>query len=381
MTKQEAQQLLDKYAKGTCTPEEKALVERWYEHQASGQKLPGEIADHLASKLEMWDAIREMSGLPETKKRTNLPQRILAAASIIFILSAGVLFYKHRNLDQLVITEKKEVKQSDIDPAENKAVLTLADGSKILLDDSERGLVANESGIKIKKLSDGTITYEAPASQNSNNNHVTYNKIETPKGGKYRIILPDGSKVWLNAASALKFPTAFNGKERNVELEGEAYFEVSKNKLLPFRVHTKDMNVFVTGTQFNVMAYNDEQFSATTLIEGSVDVKNSSEQLSLVPGEQAVHKAGTSLRKKEVDVEQFIAWKNGLFQFNNSDIQSVMRQIGRWYDVSVEYRGKIPQTNFGGFISRDSKLSQVIKMLELSGVKFSVQEKKIIVLP
>ncbi len=381
MTKQEAQQLLGKYANGTCTPEEKALVERWYEHQASGQKLPGEITDHLASKLEMWDAIRDMSGLPETGSKTKLLQRILAAASIIFILSAGVWFYKDKNPDQVVIAEKEEVKQPDIDPAENKAVLTLADGSKILLDGSERGLIANESGIKITKLSDGTITYEATTAGNSNTNRLAYNTIETPKGGKYQVILPDGSKVWLNAASTLKFPTAFTGKERDVELEGEAYFEVAKNKLLPFRVHTKDMNIFVTGTQFNVMAYKDEQFSATTLVEGSVDIKNSSEKLSLVPGEQAVNKTGTSLRKNEVDVEQFIAWKNGLFQFNNTDIQSVMRQIGRWYDVSIEYRGEIPQTKFGGYISRDSKLSQVIKMLELSGIKFSVQEKKIIVLP
>ncbi|MGV3684665.1 MAG: FecR family protein [Daejeonella sp.] len=380
MTKQEAQQLLDKYANGTCTPEEKALVERWYEHQAMGQKLPGEISDHLASKLEMWDNIREMSGLPEKSKR-KLSQRILAAASIIIILSAGIWFYKGRNEHQVVIAEKEEVKPADIDPAENKAVLTLANGSRILLDGSEKGLIANESGIKITKLSDGTVTYEATTAGNNNTNRLTYNKIETPNGGKYQIILPDGSKVWLNAASSLKFPTSFIGKERDVELEGEAYFEVAKNKLLPFRVHTKDMNVFVTGTQFNVMAYNDEEFSATTLVEGSVDIKNSSEKLSLVPGEQAVNRVGTSLRKNEVDVEQFIAWKNGLFQFDNTDIQSVMRQLGRWYDVSVEYRGKIPHTKFGGYISRDSKLSQVIKMLELSGVKFSVQEKKIIVLP
>lgn len=380
MTKQETQQLLDKYANGTCTPEEKALVERWYEHQAMGQKLPGEISDHLASKLEMWDNIREMSGLPEKSKR-KLSQRILAAASIIIILSAGIWFYKGRNEHQVVIAEKEEVKPADIDPAENKAVLTLANGSRILLDGSEKGLIANESGIKITKLSDGTVTYEATTAGNNNTNRLTYNKIETPNGGKYQIILPDGSKVWLNAASSLKFPTSFIGKERDVELEGEAYFEVAKNKLLPFRVHTKDMNVFVTGTQFNVMAYNDEEFSATTLVEGSVDIKNSSEKLSLVPGEQAVNRVGTSLRKNEVDVEQFIAWKNGLFQFDNTDIQSVMRQLGRWYDVSVEYRGKIPHTKFGGYISRDSKLSQVIKMLELSGVKFSVQEKKIIVLP
>lgn len=376
MTKQEAQELLDRYAAGACTPEEKALVERWYLLESGRQELPD--TDILSAKSEIWDSIREVNSRNKIRK---IALRITAAASLIVVFGTALYFYRHREVPQLTKQEAPETGNHDISPGGDKAVLTLADGSKILLDDKDNGLIADQSGIRISKLSDGTITYEVPGMKVGKGQPITYNTIETPNGGKYHIILPDGSRVWLNAASYLRFPTVFTGSERNVELSGEAYFEVAKNKKQPFRVNTGDMNVLVTGTQFNIMAYKDEDYSSTTLVEGSVNVSNASQKMSLIPGEQAINKPGIPLSKKEVEVSESIAWKNGLFHFSNSDIQSVMRQIGRWYDISVEYKGNIPQNRFGGYISRDSKLSQVIKMLELSGVKFSIEGRKLIVLP
>lgn len=381
MTKQEAQELLNRYADGACTPEEKALVERWYLMESGRQKLPD--ADMLSAKSEIWESIREMNGLEGSRNKTRkITLRIMAAASLIVILGSGLYFYQHqKGTPRLTREEAAGISNHDVNPGGDKAVLTLADGSKILLDDTGNGLIATQSGIRVSKLSDGTITYEVAGVKGGKDQLMTYNTIETPNGGKYHIILPDGSRVWLNAASYLRFPTAFTGSERNVELSGEAYFEVAKDKKQPFRVNTGDMNVLVTGTQFNIMAYKDEDYSSTTLVEGSVNVTNASQKMSLIPGEQAINKPGIPLSKKEVEVSESIAWKNGLFHFSNSDIQSVMRQIGRWYDVSVEYKGKIPQNRFGGYISRDSKLSHVIKMLELSGVKFSIEDRKLIVLP
>jgi len=383
MKKREAQELLNRYVDGTCTPEEKALIDHWYLMESSRQKLPDENEDPFSEKSEIWQAISEINHLQGARGRVRkIILKTSIAASLIFMLGAGAYFYTQQKTEQLVKIDKTPTQNNDIDPGGNKAVLTLADGSKILLDNTGQGHIATQSGIQISKSSDGSITYQISQKEAvKQSKSIVYNTIETPKGGKYHIILPDGSNIWLNAASSLRFPAAFTGKERSVELKGEAYFEIAKNKNIPFRVHTDDINILVTGTQFNVMAYKDENYSTTTLVEGSVEVRNSSQNISLVPGEQAINKTGNSLSKKEVDIEGAIAWKNGLFRFNNSDIQYVMRQISRWYDVSVEYQGKIPHNHFGGYISRDSKLSQVIKMLELSGVKFSVEDKKIIILP
>lgn len=379
MTNQEAQQLLNKYIKEECTPAEKALVERWYLSESSRQSLPNDQEDFSLIKTQMWRKIGKDSGLeyPGQKSGRIMRRTSIAAAILLIIGISAYIFYPRQS--QQIIKITKPVK--DIAPGSNKAVLTLADGSKIALDDTGQGIIATQAGIKIRKSSDGSILYDMPKEAKYNSRASVFNSIETPNGGKYQIVLPDGSKVWLNAGSALNFPAVFTGKERKVELIGEAFFEVAKNKAMPFIVKTREMNVSVLGTEFNVMAYEDENYTATTLVEGSVQVSNPSQKMFLKPGQQAVNKGGKDLSKRNVDVDEAIAWKNGLFQFNNSDIQTVMKQIGRWYDVSVEYRGAVPDNRFGGYISRNSHLSQVLKMLELSGVRFSIEEKKIIVLP
>ena len=380
MTGPEARQLLRKYNQGKCTPEEIALVERWYLLESSKQNISEDQDDFIAEKNQMWYEISEMSGI-QTRNKTS---RIILwgtsiAAAVIIAISIGSNFFK---ASQPELAQSESIsKVYDKNPGENKAVLTLADGTKIVLDDIVKGTIAKQGGITISKAADGSIIYDMPAVAGLSHETVFFNTIETPKGGKYQITLPDGSKVWLNSVSSLRFPAIFNGEERNVELKGEAYFEVAKNKEKPFVVKTNDMNVIVTGTEFNVMAYSDENYSATTLVEGSVRVSSPNSDIVLKPGEQVVSNEGAKLKKSLADVELNIAWKNGLFQFNDSDMRTVMNQISRWYDVSIEYKGGVPEKHFGGYISRESKLSQVLKMLELSGVKFKIEEKKIIVLP
>jgi ferric-dicitrate binding protein FerR (iron transport regulator) len=337
--------------------------------------------DFAAEKIQMWYEISEMSGIEKRKKSSKI---ILWASSIaavaLIVFGIGSNFYKQDQAE--IVVNEAPPKVYDKDPGGNKAVLTLADGSKIVLDDAVNGTIAKQGEIRISKAADGSIIYDIPPVLAVLKTGTTfYNTIETPKGGKYQIILPDGSKVWLNSVSSLRFPAVFNGKERNVELTGEAFFEVVSNKEKPFIVKTNAMSVLVTGTQFNIMAYSDEKYSATTLVEGSVNVSNKTSNMVLRPGEQVVSNEGAKLSKNIVDVEQNIAWKNGLFQFSNSDMRTVMNQISRWYDVTIEYQGMVPEKHFGGYISRESKLSQVLKILELSGVKFKIEEKKIIVLP
>jgi ferric-dicitrate binding protein FerR (iron transport regulator) len=209
---------------------------------------------------------------------------------------------------------------------------------------------------------------------------ISYNTLSTPRGGQYQLVLPDGSKVWLNASSSIHFPTAFAGHERNVELTGEAYFEIAKNKQKPFHVNVNGMQVEVLGTHFNVNAYGDEGAIKTSLLEGSVKIKKGNISGLLKPGQQGVlKKNSTDLEIKNADMNEAIAWKNGLFEFDGADIKSIMREIGRWYDVDVVYAGKVPDRRFEGKISRDAQLSDVLKILALSNVKFSVEGKKIIV--
>jgi ferric-dicitrate binding protein FerR (iron transport regulator) len=211
---------------------------------------------------------------------------------------------------------------------------------------------------------------------------VLYNTISTPRGGQYELMLSDGSKVWLNAASSLRFSASFVGKERKVELLGEAYFEVAKNAAMPFKVKVHGMEVEVLGTHFNINSYDNESMIRTTLLEGSVKINKNNSSSLLKPGQQAqMNKAGEIKIINNVDVEEAIAWKEGKFQFDKADIHDIMRQLARWYDVDVEYKGTV-SSHFGGTISRDVNLSQVLNMLHLTGeVNFQIQDKKVLVMP
>ncbi len=306
------------------------------------------------------------------------------AASILILITTGLYFYKNRTVDDNIAAKVVEPKEAIITPGDDKAILTLSDGTKIILEDAKNGILANQAGVSIQKTSDGELLYSFSNSANTvspeTKENVIYNKIETPIGGKYQVNLPDGSKVWLNSSSSLRFSALFNGHTREVELSGEAYFDVSKNKGKPFRVITKDQIVEVLGTQFNINSYSDEGPIKTTLIEGSVKIIYKDKVVLLSPGQQFQPKELVSA-VVEADTEEVVAWKDGYFVFKNEDIKSIMRKLSRWYNVEVSYSGNIPEVGFGGNISKSKDISEVLDVLQLTNaIHFKVEGRRITVM-
>ena len=312
--------------------------------------------------------------------------QIGVAASLLAILSIGLYLYSNRSVDtQIALSDSEILKEKVIiKPGGDKAVLTLSDGSKIILEDAKKGLLANQAGVSIQKTADGELLYSfAKNDINITENipsEVIYNKIETPFGGKYQINLPDGSKVWLNSASTLRFPAFFSGDTREVELNGEAFFDIAKNPEKPFKVITKDQVVEVLGTQFNINSYSDEESFKTTLIEGSVKIIYKDRVVLLSPGQQFQPNLKSS-KVVEADTEEVTAWKDGYFLFKDEDIQSIMRKVSRWYNVEVTYSGDIPDVGFGGNISRSKDIDEVLNVLQLTNaVHFKVEGRRITVM-
>lgn len=304
------------------------------------------------------------------------------AASVVLLMMAGLAyFYTGGIIGKEVIRPYA----SDANPGGNKAILVLADGRKISLTDINNGDVAKEAGLSITKTADGQLVYNVLSEEGiGNNKNDVFNTIETPKGGMWQVRLPDGSMVWLNAASSLTYPLSFSkGKKRVVELKGEAYFEVAKDKLHPFIVKTAKQEVEVLGTSFNINSYADEAAVKTTLLEGSIRVYPNQADIEaniLVPDEQAVLTAkGMDINK--IDADETIDWKNGYFMFNNEKQESIMRKIARWYNVQIEYADlKAKDVTYYGSISRFEKVSQILRKFEQTGeVRFEIDNNKIIV--
>lgn len=318
---------------------------------------------------------------PRRTKIFSLWSRVAVAASLLLVVGSVVYFTQKGKSEPVAThTPKPKVVARDAEPGTNKAVLTLGDGSTIVLNDAGNGTLAEQGGIEVSKTADGQIVYKARGAQNASG-AVVINKVSTPRGGQFQVVLPDGSKAWLNAASSLSFPTAFNAEKREVSMTGEVYFEIEKSKA-PFVVASPKGDIQVLGTHFNVMAYDDEKAMETTLLEGSVKLTSGAASRILKPGEQAVSAAPGELKlNAAVDVDEVMAWKNGLFNFNDGSIESVMRQVSRWYDVDVVFEGKLPQKQLTGNISRNVKASEVLAMLNYTGINFKIQGKKIIVTP
>lgn len=380
MTQEKYQELYEKYLEGKCTPDE------LYELESYQDNL--DIDTHTWQNNTMGDADQikqfiidklEHSIYAYSRKRSRIISYSIAA-SMIFLLSAGLYYYKRTFIPVQVQTEVPRFK-NDILPGNNKAVLTLDDGSVINLDDAQTGVLASESDIEIKKTGDGRLEYIRAENEATT---VRFNTLRTPMGGEFQLVLPDGTKVWLNSGTSLRFPTAFTGSERVVELNGEAYFAVKKNTKMPFHVLTSNnMDVKVLGTEFNVMAYDNEKMINTTLIEGSVEVQKDSKMLKLNPGEEVVlNKVSGNMKIGEADIEQATAWKEGQFVFVNENIESIMRKVSRWYNVDVEYKGNLSNKDFVGTISRKKNVSELLKMLELTGaVHFGIEGRRITVMP
>lgn len=305
-----------------------------------------------------------------------LAVKITAMITVALLLFGGILmYYKPGKQPQIAKTNRNK---AIIAPGGNKAILTLQDGSTIVLNDAKDGTLVKQGNTRVIKLTNGQIVYDdasAPADK------VLHNTMTTPRGGQYQLTLPDGTDVWLNSASSITYPTSFVGKERKVSITGEAYFEVAKDKSKPFHVLAGNQNIEVLGTHFNVMAYSDEESIKTTLLEGSVKISEHNNTSILKPGEQAIVNKQGGIKIKQAVIEEALAWKNGYFKFNRVDIKYIMRQIARWYDVEVAYEGDMPEDEFVGKIGRGENIKQVLRVLELEHVHFKIEGRKIIVLP
>jgi ferric-dicitrate binding protein FerR (iron transport regulator) len=302
-----------------------------------------------------------------------------AAAVILLVLIAAIGVITNKRRHEQTIAQPKFV-QNEVFPGGNRAILTLANGQQILLDSTRNGALSVQGKAEVVKADSGLLTYTI---NKSGKGEVVYNTIIIPRGGQYQIILPDGTHAWLNSASSLTFPTSFMGKDRRVTLDGEGYFEVTRNDAQPFIVVAGKTEVAVLGTHFDIMAYRDEKSVNTTLLEGLVRVTAEGQQQVLKPGEQAVvdNKTGV-LSSGEVDVNRVISWKNGLFDFKGADVYTIMRQVARWYDVQIEYRGDLSDIKLSGIISRRAYASQLLKLLEATErIRFVPEGDKIIVSP
>ncbi|ACU03715.1 FecR family protein [Pedobacter heparinus] len=375
MENKNADQLLKKYLEGTCTPDEKAIIESWYEKETQNRiALPGNDTDLASLEDEIWTELQK-----RTKKQSRPVWYPYAAAAAVIALIFSVLHF----VDFGSLKSSETIfSQNKIAPGANKALLVLADGSEIDLSDAKSGLLSKQAGVRIKKAADGQLVYELLPTA-SEVSPGSYNTLVTPKGGQFQVNLPDGTRVWLNASSSIKFPTIFNRNERLVEVTGEAYFEVSKNRQLPFKVQTASQLIEVLGTHFNVNAYADEESTKTTLLEGSVKVSQAggSSGIILKPGEQSILLKGT-FSTTSVQQEEAIAWKNGYFQFSGEDIGMIMRKIARWYNVEIVYHKDFVNQRFSGTISRFEEVSKVLRMLELTGsVHFKTEGRRIVVMP
>jgi transmembrane sensor len=384
--------LVDKYLAGKATREEIQKLNEWYHsfNDSETELLTEKTEEQLIAEIRS----RLMTSIHEAPVYSvKSPRRkwyYAAAAVLLLFVSAGIVRLLNPAMNgqsQTASAMTAESVVTDLAPGGNKAVLHLADGSAIILDSAANGMLSLQGNIKVEKLSNGLLAYSVGGKQLTEQDAAFYNTITTPRGGQYQVTLSDGTKVWLNAASSIRFPVLFAGTERKVEITGEAYFEVAKNVTKPFKVKTASSEIEVLGTHFNVNAYDDETAVKTTLLEGMVKVSvplAAGKQTArfLQPGQQSgISKNGTISIQNNADIEEAVAWKNGRFQFRSADLKSILRQISRWYDVDVVYKGNV-DLHFTGQLTRDDYVSKVFEKLAMTGeVHFKIDGKKIIVSP
>jgi len=383
MTRSKFTELYDKYLSGNITPEEREQLFsyqdefQFYIPTDDDKKDLGKTGDKLLKR------INNSTGHGSATILQRMSWWPAAAAILLFITAALYFLNTAKKDDGMQVRNKTIIIKHDVGPGSNKAILTLANGKVIALNSAANGIINRQGGVLIKKKKDGLIAYElAPKTAGDRIGKVDLNTVSTQPGGQYQVVLPDGTKVWLNAASSLQFPSAFSGKERDVTLTGEAYFEVAKNKNMPFKVKFNDEEIEVLGTHFNIKAYDNEEETRATLLEGCVKITNGKNQNLLVPGQCAV----TSRRSGEIKVfqanaEEALAWKNGYFIFHDEDIQQIMRDAARWYDVDVVYSSNLTGMVYGGRVSKYKNISALLKNLELTGtIHFKVQGRRVTVM-
>lgn len=365
--------LLAKYANGQCTAEEAEVLKQWYEsldkeeHEAFPDYNEEEFHNYALNKYEEFQTL--IKG--RKTKRVWLPRFIKAAASVVVLIGIGwgtYVWQANKNNN----TSSEIAAQNDLPPGHDGAVLTLADGRKVVLGSARSGNIAQQGNTQIINHN-GQLSYNNGETTAAS---IAYNTLSTPKARQYKLVLPDGTKVWLNAASSIKYPVVFSGKERKVEITGEAYFEIKHNAAMPFKVAAGKMLITDIGTDFNVSAYEDESTIKTTLLEGAVKVNG----LLLKPGQQAQTNLDNKTQVTNIpDPEDVIAWKNGEINFDNVDVATLMRQLSRWYNVDIIYTGKIPQGNLFGGISRQTNLSIIMKALQDNNIHCRLEGNKLMI--
>lgn len=371
-------------AHAELSPEEAGLLTELRQIKALGKSYT-EIHDFNTDAK--WDELeQQLQPRPFIKLRKDFYWLKCAAAAVLLVFTP-LLYLKFSKQDPGLQVSAQNNTQNDVQPGGNKAILTLASGKKISLTDAQNGELIKESGIIITKSKDGELVYTmAPTTGPHKQNENSFNTIETPKGGQYRIDLPDGTKVWLNASSTLKYPSSFvSVEERTVVLNGEAYFEVAHLNNQPFKVKMKGYDVRVLGTSFNISNYENDGFIATSLLSGSVRVETKAKgNVLLVPGQQAyLDNQDGNVQVQAIDVNNAIAWKNGDFVFEKAHLFAIMKKIERWYDITVIYEGDFKGFNFSGLVSRKQSLITVLDMLASTGrmkYKINIARKEVVLM-
>ncbi|MEO6289527.1 MAG: FecR domain-containing protein [Ginsengibacter sp.] len=358
------------------------LLEKAWQNHVPDTRIPGDISEKIISTF-----IEEKSRKAEKKAKAPVIKlrppdswwKVAGVAACLCAMIIAILVIQGRPKKiALVKALPGKTKSDDVKPGGHTAVLTLADGTRILLDSTSNGFVSMQGNTKVMKQQGAVIAYNK---ENSGRSELSYNTMSTPAGGMYELILSDGTKAWLNASSSIHFPIEFTTNERRVSITGEVYFEVAKNAGKPFIVTVNKLaEVKVLGTHFNLNAYDNENEIKTTLLEGSISVTKGTNSETLTAGQQArINKNGSIKKLSDVDLEEAVAWKNGKFIFNGTELQEVLRQAARWYNLEVVYEGKIPDDKFSGQVSRSVSLSSLLKWMQWSEVYFKLEGRKLII--
>lgn len=378
LLKNEFQQFVDRYLEGNADDDQKRLVESYFELFAHQPDILDELSDREIALIDKRLHHMISNNIQLRRSALNRKSRYLYIVMIFFAIAGGFFIYLNR------IAEKKvgQFMQVAIKPGSNRAVLTFSDGTGLLLDSNQNELTNVRFSGLVFKTAGGLLSYKKLRKNEIKKGHFNRLMLSTPRGGQYRVILPDGTKVWLNAASSLTFPMVFDDKERKVQLSGEAYFEVAKSASVPFTVFAKGLQIRVLGTHFNLTAYPDEHTSSTTVLEGSIMVvpKAGAVVKQLFPGEQAaVNGASGSVIVAKTDTESATAWKDGYFTFDNESLESILRKLERWYDVTVYYDNQeLRSLQYTGTLSRNKDIAQVLRKFELTKtVKFKIKGRVI----
>ena len=384
MEKQRYLNLLEKYLAGKSTRNEEILLDEYYKRleKMSDVSLSDEQEHRL--KVSIMEKISASIDSPneQSEQIVKRSYRIWYAAASVLIMIAVGSFFIRRDKKAEMISKVPDATKQDIRPGSNKAVLTLSSGEQIVLAEPHAGILAREGATQIIKKENGELVYNLEDKTSAHNTKPVHNTITVPRGGQYQLVLSDGSKVLLNAASSLTYPAEFNGRYRNVELKGEGYFEVTKNTSMPFIVKANNVVVRVLGTHFNISAYSDDANITTTLIEGAVSMNKGKQTKLLAPGQQGISAyTNSEISVQPANIEQTMGWVKGNFVFKDLNIKEVMKIASRWYDIEVEYRGNVQSKKFGGTTSRFSNITELLDYMKITGgVNYKIEGRRVILM-